>query len=393
MFKRSITFSVIVLLLVICTACGGVNKNNTGEYTAAKSSKTAKVSYETTSHPGSIHIKWKVAKATSSSTDDSEQAASSASRYEIYRKDITGAVYTSDDVPFEDYDKIGSTSGEQSDFDDRKAENGHYYTYVIRGFDDADKIVCDNFKSNVTQYACAGLAKPDLINNGYGENNENTPKRLHLLVQIDGGMSADGIKVYRKADSEDEFTLIRPEKVHYEDDGYGMGSFEIEDTSIKPGNIYTYKVRTFAEESGERVESEYSDTVKMYAVNFVGQYKISGLSVDSGSSRLSLTLESDPENGKLSLRKGAAATLVVKNSKGKEKTFDLKLEHKKAIKAGEKMTLTFVCGGKLPKMDEPEGTLTIEDEGTEYDIGIIGYTTLELDLAKGTGTAFTDYDN
>ena len=418
MYKRSFAFTVIVLLLVVCllmvfcSACsGGKAENAGGDKAAEESDSASRISYVTTSHPGMIHIEWKPAKGagqaggnTSGSEKDDDnakegagQASDSVSRYEIYRKDVTGAIYTSDDVPFEEYDKVGSVSGEQTDFDDKDVTNGHYYTYVVRGFD-GDKIICDSFSRNVTQYECAGLAKPDLIDNGYGENNENSPKCLYLLVQIDSGMSADGIEICRRAKGEDKFSRIKPGKVQSEDDGYGTFTFEIEDTSVKPGNLYEYKVRTFVEENGERVESEYSDIVQMSSVNFIGQYKVSRFKIDRASSKVTLTLKSNSNNGTLKLDKGAHATLDINNSNNtdsseKDRSYALTLDHKKVIKAGEKTKLTFTCGGKLPESCKPDGTLIIEDEGVNYDIGILGYTTLSLDLSEGAGTVFVDYDN
>lgn len=410
MFKKSFAFTVIVLLLVVClllvfcSACSGGKAENAGGDKAAKESDAAsRISYVTTSHPGMIHIEWKPAKGAgqadentggSEKDDDNAkegagQADKSVSRYEIYRKDVTGAIYTSDDVPFEEYDKVGSVSGEQTDFDDKDVTNGRYYTYVIRGFD-GDKIICDSFSRNVTQYECAGLAKPELIDNGYGENYVNGPDCLYLYVQIDGGMAAESIELYRKAKGEDRFSLAEAEVTPSGTEGT---CFEIFDTHVRPHVKYTYRVRTVANESGESVKSKFSNTVKLSAINFVGKYKVTEIQSDPDKKKLTLKVKSDENNGLLRIDKNAQAVLTIEDGSDEELTYDFTLDQKKVIRPGREVSLEFTLkGSKIPDIDGLKAKLNIEDEGIRYDV-FGWYTALSLDLARKSGTVFADYDN
>lgn len=367
--KRRIRIAVV---LTLCAFLG------VGLLYAYGGSETAKISYTTVPHMGSIHVKW--------------DRKWGVRHYDVYRADVTGGIYTTDYIGFDEYEKIGGVSGLHASFDDESVENGHYYSYVIRGFS-RGKVLCDSSEDNLTQYECAGLAPPDLGNNGYGENNENTPERIYLYVQYDTGVQPDGVQVYRKADGDKEFTQIAPEELKVTG---GDGNFEVEDGSVRPGGVYTYKVRTFAGEGDEQIVSSFSDTVRIPAVNFVGRFTITGMDTQPGAGRVTITVKSHKYNGALELDKGARAILEAKDDNGKKRAYELMLDTGKTLKAGNETDLTFTCRdkkNKLPKLDRPAGFLTIEDEGVYYDMGTWGYSLLKLDLDEGTGTIFVDYDN
>lgn len=394
---RSIIIWITVILLAVILAAGA-------SY-AYGGKKVVKTDYTTISHSRQITVKW--------------DRKWGVRHYAIYRIDITGEIYTSDEVPFERYDKVGSVSGLHASFVDETVRNGHYYAYVIRGYG-KNKLLCDSFKENITQYECAGLAKPDLINAGYGEFNENSPECIFLYVQKDGGMTADGIQLYRKAKGDKEFKRIDPEIQKNETGEDSFETFDIKDTSVKPGTEYTYRVRTFAEEDGKRTESAYSDPLEIAAVNFVGKYAVTMLrtqpgamadagsnavhgaqsdaksGAESGRSKLEITLKSHDYNGRLKIEKGTTALLTVKDKAGKDVSYDLSLDHETVIDAKEQATLTFTCKAHdLPDLDRLAGSLNIGDEGfgVEYDIGISGWTELRIDLESRAGTVFVDYDN
>ena len=338
-------------------------------------SKVKEVNYETTSHSQQIDVKW--------------DRKWGVFHYDIYRIDITGEIYTSDNVPFKKYDKIGSVSGLHTSFDDKTVKNGHYYAYVIKGYG-KDKLLCDSFNENITQYECAGLAKPELLNGGYGEDDENSPQCIYLYVQKDGGMDADGVELYRKAKGDKKFERVEPEIP----EGGSAEAFDLHDTSVKPGTSYTYKARTFAEENGERIVSEYSESLQLAAVNFIGQYEVTKFKTEGDT--LSVTVKSHKYNAGLKIDKGTRTVFATKNKKGKTVSYELAIDKDAVIAAGEKETLTFTCKkGDLPELDQPQGSLTVGDEGygVEYDIEVFGWTELRVDLDKKKGTVFVDYDN
>ena len=314
--------------------------------------------------------------------------------YNIYRKDVTGSIYTADHIAFEEYDKVGSVSGIHTSFEDKKVESGRYYSYVVRGFS-KDKVICDSYNGDAFQYECAGLAAPELGNDGYGENNENSPECIYLYVQIDGGMPAEGVQLYRRADSKGEFEKVDAEAAGG-GDGAGTYTFEIEDTSVEPGKTYEYKVRSFAGAGEHQVVSEYSDSVTLSAVNFTGQYEISKMEMKPETSKLLLTIKSDPYNGTLKLDKGAPASLTVTDAKGKTGTYTLALDRDTLVEAGETAELVLTCtSGRLPEIGKLSGTLVVgvESEGVTYEMGVYGWTELTFDLDKRAGTVFVDWDN
>ena len=361
MNRKLLTTLVAALILATCISCG--------------KEKTEKIGYETSPHPSEIEVSWK--------------SKNEASRYEIYRIDVTGVIYTSDNVPLRKYERVGRVSGTTYRFADTTVKNGRYYAYAIRGFS-GKKLVCDSFDPNITQYECAGLAKPDLIDNGYGENYVNSPDALYLYVQIDGGMAAQNIEIYRKGEGEKSFSPVDVETMFSGADGE---SFELKDTHVKSHTKYTYKVRTVANESGETVKSEFSNTVTLSAINFVGKYKVTGLMSDSDKKKLTLKIESDENNGVLKIDKGTPAVLKIDDDGDEEISYDFTLDQKKVIQPGQEASLEFTSGGSsIPDTDGLKATLNIEDEGIRYD-EFSGYTTLSLDLTRKSGTVFADYDN
>ena len=361
MNRKFLTALATALILITCISCGR--------------EKTEKIGYKTSSHPSEIEVSWK--------------SRNEASRYEIYRIDITGAIYTSDNVPFKKYEKVGRVSGTTYRCADTAVKNGRYYAYAIRGFN-GEKLVCDSFDPNITQYECAGLARPDLIDNGYGENYVNGPDALYFYVQIDGGMAAESIELYRKAEGEKSFSPVEAETISSGEDGK---SFELKDTHVRPHTKYTYKVRTATKESGETVKSDFSETVTLYAINFVGKYKVIEIKSDPDKNKLTLKIKSDENNGVLRIGKGAPAVLRIDDDGDEESTYDFTLDQKKVVQPGQEALLEFTSvGGRIPDTDGLKATLNIEDEGIRYD-EFGGYTTLSLDLASKSGTVFADYDN
>ena len=105
--------------------------------------------------------------------------------YEICRLDISE---NGDSIPaLKEYEKIASVNGEKRSYTDTDTVPGHTYAYVITGFRKSfgrSKQICTSFEENCVTYETAGPAKPGLLNNGNGENYENSKDKIYLYLII-----------------------------------------------------------------------------------------------------------------------------------------------------------------------------------------------------------------
>lgn len=194
-----------------------------------------------------------------------------ASNYEIYRIDISEGAYANGDIfpKWNEYRLIACVNGDIKSYSDNDVQEGHTYAYAVSGYYEkfgGEKQVCTTYEENSIIYETVGPGKPRLLNHGNGENYENSKDNIYLYVESYTGLEPDGVALYRKSEQQENFEEIGFKQLD--------SQFEILDDSVKPGETYTYKARTFVKENGKIVHSPYSDEITIPAVNFSAEYEV-----------------------------------------------------------------------------------------------------------------------
>lgn len=236
-----------VVSLVLCFVLCGAMIIPLSDSSFAASGTVRHISFSTKPGVKSIKLRWK--------------KQSDVSCYKIYRKDVTGKkIILGTDIPFSTFKKIAKVSGKTKVYRDKSVKTGHTYAYVLIGYKKESgklKKVCSSWNDGVLRYDTAGLCKPDLLNGGRGEFYSNSKAKIYLFVQLDSGMSAKGVIVYRKAKGESKFKKI---KVKTLEDGTVLL-----DKNVKANKVYYYKVRTWIRKSGKKYTSKASNVIKIKA--------------------------------------------------------------------------------------------------------------------------------
>jgi len=340
--------------------------------------------------------------------------------FEVYRADITDQeeyVFPGRDA----YEKIATVLGDENSYIDADVEKGHTYGYAVSGFHRSfghSKEICTSFIEDDVAYETVGPAKPGLLNDGEGENYENSKDALHLYLTVYNGTEPTGIEIYRKSSTDKDFVKINCTI---------KNGCEILDDSVTPGETYTYKARTYVEEQGDRVYSPFSDELTIPAVNLIAGYEVE---VAGGAGdTFAIRVTSDAYNGDTAFdAKMPAQYFVQKTKKRTEYTFAAKLigcsksssgdkikwedVPKKGvkIKAGESIYLQYklsawegYCDEGTDKnadiyfggSDAYESIIVmdgIDSGGVEYVGSGYGDTVMNLDLVTGEGDAYCNFD-
>lgn len=339
--------------------------------------------------------------------------------YEIFRTDISGTDYGNEDVvpDLKDYELIAEVDGATSSYTDEDVETGHTYGYAVTGFSGLfgfTKEVCTTYEQGSITYETAGPGKPGLLNNGDGENYENSKDCIYLYVESYEGMDPDGVELYRKGSADADFEVI----------GFTRqdSDKEIKDDTVEPGETYTYRARTFVNQDDRKVHSPYSDEITIPAVNFSAEYSIETISstddtfvirVTSGEYNGETVFDSDmpakytvqkDENGAVSV----FSAILIAYSNDNDSWQDVP-EEGVSIDAGDCIFLKY----KLSAYDgydenaDPEaevffgGNEAVQSElfmdetdcgGAKYFGSGSGCTIMTLDLVTGEGKAYLDWD-
>ena len=354
----------------------------------------------------SINIKWK-------KQDDVQF-------FEVYRVDITDTeegYYPA----FDEYEKIATVLGDEKSYDDTDVETGRTYGYVVSGFYRSfghTKQVCTSYIEDDVTYEVAGLAKPVLLNNGEGENYENSKDELHLYLEAYSGVEPEGVELYRKGSKDEDFALIDCEL----EDGC-----EITDDSVTPGETYNYKARTFVTEKGEKTYSPFSDELTISAVNLFADYDVkvlgskgdtfaievtsrayNGITSFDASMPAQYSVQKDKKSGRNVF--AASLTGFCKSYSGDKTEWQDVPKKGVKIKAGESVCLQYklsIWEGYVDDENEisedvyfggsdaVESYLTMDGSdsgGAKYYGSGAGVTVMGIDLVKGTGHAYCDFD-
>ncbi len=153
-----------------------------------------------------------------------------------------------------------------------------------------------------TTYACSGLSKPEWYDYEFGDY-YHSPTEINISFEPwdapydawygECGLKPTGYEVYRKEVGAKKYTLVKRvnlKKAHIKN------AFWWKDTSVKPGQYYYYKVRSYRKSGKKVYRSKMSQPCCMGATYYEGQFKV--LSEMDGST-MTLQLISDPLNGDL----------------------------------------------------------------------------------------------
>ena len=340
--------------------------------------------------------------------------------YDIYRLDITDTVDKAIYPPLEEYEVIASVDGDSHSYKDSDVQSGHVYAYEITGFRKGffhPKQVCTSYIEDSNTYEMSGLMKPALLNNGDGENYENSKDKIYLYMEYYGGMEPEGVELYRKGTGDANFKKI---------DFKGLDSRqEMLDDTVIPGETYTYKIRTTLHYHGEKKYSPYSDEITIPAVNFVAHYDVKV--IDRTKRTFAIQVTSGAFNGVTTFDSQFWAKYTVqKDKQNKANVFSAYLigyqkqedgdgqwqdipKKGVRIKAGESILLKYKLtafegydenadpdtevffGGSDAVISELFMDQT-ESGGATYQGSGNGTTIMTLNLVSGKGKAYCDYD-
>lgn len=358
--------------------------------------------------------------------------------YEIFRKDITDD-FVEDDVSVsrDQYTRLDMVEDGQHKYTDRNVEFGHCYAYVIDGYHKSFgriKHICSSYEDGSVEYDTVGLAKPELLNNGEGENHENSKSKIFLYLQCIGGLEPTGAVLYRKSSEDDTYKTVDYKILG---DGKINSGCELLDKTVKPGETYTYKIRTSIEEGGQTYYSQDSRTVTIPAVNFKATYEVKAMTEAwSGDEEAAkdhtfvIEVTSEEDNGDtVFIKKPKALYRVSKDKEGKKLCdFNAKLvgysteyaedqtqwesvpKEGVTLPAGENLYLQYELSQAKESPDDSVETpaelffggdeaacskLIMDGDasgGAEYHGPGYGNTIMSLDLVKKKGTAYCDFD-
>ncbi|MBR2189130.1 MAG: hypothetical protein IJ860_06965 [Eubacterium sp.] len=341
-----------------------------------------------------------------------------AAKYRIYRADVTGVETGDEKFPTQgEYRYIRTNKGSTStSFVDQKLKKSRYYAYLVKVYDKKGRRIASTYADDVYSCACIGLGIPSLGNNGYGENHINTLKKLYLYISADYyGVNAKDIKadVFRKAAGEKQYKKI--DSISLRD-----GAAEYTDKRVKSGKNYSYKTQLFCDSAGKTYRSKMSDKVSIPAVNFSAKYRVKCLTrACTSQNRLEIVLRISNKN------KFNGITTVLPKTKGyydanyygqKENgeiaAYDFRFTAysrdnvvwKKIPKGGVKLPAEkplFLKGEILRREEDTiyfggstgkESMIISDGSMFRYDGPGVGDTYVSLDLKKGTGSAYQEYD-
>ena len=395
------TKRLLVLLLVIVTAVSMGPAMSAENVSAA--GKVQAIKYSLVPAMKSIKVKW------------NKPQNRKVSYYVIYRTEFrVKDIYDIEPVPMSDYKKVKKVAGWKSAWKDREVRQGCYYDYVIRGYRKTGgkaKLVCDSYRPGATYYQCPGLQRPDLIDGGYGENYCNSKSKLYLYVQRTDGMTPSGVAIFRKAKGESEYQKINVKDI--EKGKFDCGKTYLDDT-VRPGETYYYKAKTYVKRFGKKKYSPASNTVKLSALNFEGKYAAKAMTAEGTVKEFSIRLVSDKYNGVLTLQSGAGfegpvyATIdggkdygqqriTLKSYSKDNKNWSAIPSDGLQITAGQTVYLKFRFdsgSGYFSAGSGEESAIDFMYEKTAYaGSAAFGTTETVIKLKEGTASAFPDYDN
>lgn len=351
---------------------------------ASKTVKRLQVSLK--SNMTSISVKWK--------------RKQNIKRYVIYRADVTKDVLDQENdytYKMSQYKRIGKVSGKKRSYADKKAKRDHYYAYVVKAYKKVRgkyKLAYTSYNKDYYDYSCRGLGVPDLLNGGDGENYSNSLKCIYLYHQSYSGVDPTSVILYRKAKGDSKYKKVRFTTVEKIRNLAGT----IKDTTVTPGKIYYYKIKTKKKYKGKTYYSQRSKAIRIPAVNVKGRFAVSAIPVSEDPNEIIVKFTSDKYNGTLTLSQSKWAEGTEKDVRALGYSYDNVIwkpmtDSKAVLEAGKTIYIRFGGEGISEKQvfgfdGENEGSFV----SVSYDSSVFRPYILTVDLAKKTAEARPFYD-
>lgn len=318
------------------------------------------------------------------------------------------------------YTELCTISGDTFFYRDKEVERGHRYSYIIDGYSKKHgsmKVAYTSYQGGAVEYNTVGLARPVLLNGGYGEFYTNSKDEIYLYVECYEGIEPEGAVLYRKSSRENKFS-----KISYKLPEADSVSMLLDDT-VTPGETYTYRIKTFADDDGEKYYSTYSKEITIPAVNFTAEYAVESVTAaKAGKSGdfFVIKLTSDKYNGVTIFDCVPSMIYHVRKDGSEEtQTFEAELTgYSKGnpsdptqwdgipargveLNGGESLYLKYELsdpdGGKVFFGGDTaeESYLRTDEENADaaiYEGPGRGTTYMKLDLKNGTGEAWCNWD-
>ncbi len=179
-------------------------------------------------------------------------------QYKIYRADVK---VTKDGVwKVGKYRLLKTLSGKKKSFTDKSVEADNRYSYMIEVYKKKNgKLKCVYKEQDIWAYS--GLETPQWDEYAFSDTKTSCDGiPLEYAVRSDS-VRPQGIVFYKKVDG--KFKKIKSFRVKKKKDVY-----QFTDTDVQMGKGYTYKIRTYYKKNGKKVFSDYSDSLKLYAINY-----------------------------------------------------------------------------------------------------------------------------
>lgn len=150
-------------------------------------------------------------------------------------------------------------------YNDKKVKKNKYYTYYVEAIGKKGNVIATSFYSGYPGVNCKGFDRPEIENRGIGEDGySNSTSKIYVRCNI--GLEGYtpkkyGYIIYRKNKNLNEsFKKIKAKIVDKDDNIYL-------DTTVKAGETYQYKCKTYLKKKKKKYYSRFSNTVEVPAIN------------------------------------------------------------------------------------------------------------------------------
>lgn len=217
-----------------------------------KATEAKTFSQHLTANLKSITVSWKKVKG--------------AQKYVVYRAKVKRK---QDDPKKKKFKKIKTVYKRK--YTDKKVKKNKYYAYYINAIKNG-KVIKTTFNKYYMDHKCKGFEKATLLNAGYGENYQNSPKKLYLYADVGyNGYSPKKIKFVFYRSVKGSKKKAKKMTLKKTKDGIYY------DKKVTAGKTYQYKCKAYVKKGKKKYYSKISKKVEIAAVNFHASYKIESL--------------------------------------------------------------------------------------------------------------------
>lgn len=194
---------------------------------------------------------------------------------------------------------LAKVSGKKKSYTDKTVAANKEYYYIIKGYKKKNgKLKCVYRDTGL--YAYTGLEKPSWYETAQCDAKVK-PTAIPLKVRLMSWyLHPSGVELYRKTGG-NKYTKIKT--INLKKNQYTL---KYTDRNVKKGNTYYYKFRCYKVVKGKKVYSEYSQPLKLSAVNYIGDYTMKTITKgDQQVKSLEFSLTSNKGNGTMTFKSGS----------------------------------------------------------------------------------------